>query len=154
MVTRGRTEEELAERRRARHEARASHTYRGFINELTGVTGFSADEAERAALAVLGLIEQRITAGEWDDLEAQLPFKLRELLEASSHGGGEQPRRFGRAELVAEVAEALGLGEREAEHTAHCVMAVVRERITPGEAEDVAGQLPADIAELWRSPLS
>ena len=149
MANQQRTEAELEEIRRKRHEARASQTYKSFIADLSRIGGMSADDAERAAVSVLCALEQRIMASEARHLEAQLPFKLRELLHECERHEAERPQRFGRAEFIRMIAQDLGIDEVQAETIALDVITAVREHISEGEARDVAGQLPPDLADLF-----
>lgn len=138
------------EQRHQRHESRTGSTYKAFLRHLAAVSGMSEDQAERAAVAVLCALEQRLFAGEARHLEAQLPSKLRELIHRCPLHAGSAPHRFGREEFFRIVAEDFGPTD-DLERIARTVIGAVRDQISPGEAEDVASQLPHDLRELWQT---
>jgi uncharacterized protein (DUF2267 family) len=138
-----------AEVRRQRHESRAGSTYMAFLRELCRLGSLDEETAEAAAVSVLCTLEQRILADEVRQLEAQLPVKLRELLLRCPRHEGAPPARFGREEFLRRVAADLGWDALEVEPIARAVFAAVRAQISAGEVEDVAGQLPRDLVDLW-----
>ncbi|MEA2119271.1 DUF2267 domain-containing protein [Halovibrio sp. HP20-50] len=138
------------EQQNKRHERRTSNTYNKFLNELCTPGDMSKEEAEKATVAVLGALEKRIQPTETSKMEAQLPQKLRELLDHSGIDKSLAPQRFGKDEFIEMVASDLDASPEEAESTSRRVFATVRAQISDGEAEDVASQLPLDIAQLWR----
>ncbi len=146
----------LEERRRQRQETRQRQTYLTFLNSVSESARLSGDEgrdrAERAASSVLCALEQRITVEESDDLNAQLPRKLQELLHRCERHEGSRPERFGLQEFLQMVADDLETNVNEAESLTRAVFEAVRVQITEGEADDVASQLPADLQALWRRP--
>jgi uncharacterized protein (DUF2267 family) len=129
-----------------RHESHALTTYHAFLKDLERLGAMPKELAERAAAAVLSVLEQRILPGGVRHLEAQLPSKLRERLTALSQ------RRFGREALFRMVAEELRMEPDEAEPVVRAVFRAVRSKISDGEAQDVAAELPKDLAELWLNP--
>jgi uncharacterized protein (DUF2267 family) len=131
-----------------KREAKSDHTYRVFLKRLCAVGKMSEEFAERAAVAVLSGLEQRLSSGEAHQLEAQLPVRLTKLLVSGQlmvHVEG----KFGSQALLNAVGQELGLAEGEVEPVVRAVFSVVRETISEGEVEDVAAQLPSDIAALW-----
>lgn len=130
-----------------------AQTWSHFLKELQGRGGLARDLAERAAVSVMCAIEQRLFGGEADDLEAQLPMRLRELLQRCPRHGGAAPRRFGRDEFLEMIASDLCVDPEEAEHLARVVFGTVRGRLSEGEADDVADQLPEDLRVLWQRPV-
>lgn len=138
------------EQQNQRHEGRTANTYHHFLNELCSPGDISQEEAERATVAVLGALEKRIQPTETSKMEAQLPLKLRELLDHSGIDKSSAPQRFGKDEFIEMVASDLEASSEEAESISRRVFATVRAQISEGEAEDVASQLPPDIAQLWR----
>jgi uncharacterized protein (DUF2267 family) len=54
------------------------------------------------------------------------------------------------ATFVNEVAQRLGCDRRRAEGVTFAVFQVLRDRLTPKEAADVAAQLPTGLRRLWR----
>ncbi len=145
-------EARLQDIRRKRHESRTSTTYKNFIKSLAELGNMTEEEAENASVSVLCALEQRIMSDEARDLEAQLPFKLQELLHRCERHEGGVPERFGREEFLEMVANDIDCSPEEAESIARSVFTTVRSQITEGEAEDVASQLPRDLQDLWRRP--
>ncbi|MGI5861141.1 MAG: DUF2267 domain-containing protein [Myxococcales bacterium] len=138
--------------RALRHESRAASTYKAFLKNLSAMGDFDEAFAEKAAVSVLAALEQRIYGEEVRDLEAQLPYKLRELLAEVPHHEGKPQAKFGRQQFFEMVANDLNKSLDEIEPIIRAVFMAVRSQITEGEAEDVADQLPSDLAELWRLP--
>lgn len=138
------------EQQNQRHEGRTSNTYHNFLNELCTPGDMSKEEAEKATVAVLSALEKRIQPTETNKMEAQLPQKLQELLDHSGIDKSSVPQRFGKDEFIEMVASDLDANPEEAESISRRVFATVRAQISDGEAEDVASQLPLDIAQLWR----
>jgi uncharacterized protein (DUF2267 family) len=129
-------------------EAKSDNTYRAFLKRLCTVGKMSEEFAERAAVAVVSGLEQRLTPGEARHLEAQLPVRLTKLL-VSGQLMLRADGKFGSDELLEAVAREVGLPEGEVEPVVRAVFSVIRQTISEGEAEDVAAQLPSDIAALW-----
>lgn len=152
MAHHGKSEEELQREREQRHEAHLESSYKTFINELCQPGDMDQGEAECAAAAVLCALENRIHPDESQDMEAQLPQKLRELLAHCRRGKEEAPQRFGKEAFIDRVATDLHVTPERAESVARRVFATVRDQISDGESQDVEGQLPSDIADLWRAP--
>jgi len=136
------------EARLQKREAKSDNTYRAFLKKLCAQGRMSEEFAERAAVAVLSGLEQRLDAGEASHLEAQLPVRLTKLL-VSGQFRVQLRGKFGAEELLTAVGQELGLGEGEVEPVVRAVFECVRESISEGEASDVADQLPPDLATLW-----
>lgn len=132
--------------RATRHESRAATTYHAFLKDLERIGEMPKELAERAAVAVLSVLERRMPSSGARHLEAQLPSKLRELLTHLSQ------RRFGRAAFLQMVADELSMDPHQVEPIVRAVFRAVRFKISDGEAEDVAAELPKDLAELWLHP--
>ncbi len=145
------------ELREQRHEAHAEHTYSAFLKDLSRIGRMSEEQAQRAAVAVLHALEQRVARSLGRHLEAQLPARLREFLHEAERAEGEEFARFGRQRLLRMVAARLGpalAGDpAEVERIVRAVFQAVRMHISEGEVEHVAAGLPEDIAELWRHPI-
>jgi uncharacterized protein (DUF2267 family) len=138
--------------RRQRHESRSGSTYKNFLKELCALGNMSEEQAEEASVSVLCALERRIYSDEASQLESQLPSKLRELLVRCERHEGAPPKKFGATEFFQMVADDLNTDPGNAERCARAVITAVRAQISEGEAEDVADQLPGDLAELWRRP--
>ncbi|MBI3184190.1 MAG: DUF2267 domain-containing protein [Myxococcales bacterium] len=143
------TAEELLERRRQRHESRTSSTYKDFLKELEREGPLTSELSERAATAVLCALEQRIIRDEAEHLEAQLPQRLRFLLQRCEKHEELLPREIDRESFLRLVGEHLGKSAEESEPIARAVLRVVSRRVTAGEIQDVLSQLPADMRALF-----
>lgn len=109
------------------------------------------DEADRITGSVLGVLAERLDAGEANDLAAQLPDGAASELAAKT-GMGEQ---LSVHEFLDRVAAATGATTMTAEWDASAVLTTVAEAISPGELNDVLGQLPSGYAVLFgRADLS
>lgn len=152
MADEGTQTPSLEERRKLRHESRTSSTYKSFLKTLADLGGFDEEFAECAAVSVLCALEQRVIGTEAEDLEAQLPLKLRELLQRCILHEGKPPEKYGKDELFQRVAEELEIDTDRVESVVLAVVQAVRMQISEGEAEDFANMLPADLRELWNRP--
>ncbi|MFB1482608.1 DUF2267 domain-containing protein [Corallococcus sp. RDP092CA] len=152
--TQRRTDLPLDERRRMRHESRTSQTFKAFLTYLRDVGQLQSEQAaQEAAVSVLCVLEQRLFGEESNDMEAQLPQKLRELLvRCARHESGPPPRKFGRGEMLEMVADDLGVEPQGAEPIIRAVFSAIQAQISDGESDDIAGELPTDIRDLWARP--
>jgi uncharacterized protein (DUF2267 family) len=142
------TEGELELGRVLRDETRQQQTFRAFLRDVIERTQLSDWQAEAAVIATLCALEQRLRKDEALDLEAQLPAKLRDLItECPKHEN--PPREIDRIELLQMVARNLQMEDWEVEPIVRDVFAVTRAHISAGESEDVAGQLPPGLRDLW-----
>ncbi len=144
------TEEEARSRREQRSETRRSQTYKAFLRNLMVIGSMNEEEAERAAVSILCVLEQRLFGEEAAHLEAQLPGKLQDLLLRCERHLGKPASRFGKDGFIQMVSEDLGVDSVEAEKKIRAVFSAVREQVSEGEIEDVIGQLPTDLRELWQ----
>ncbi len=126
--------------------------YQRFLGALARGGLGSPERAERAAVAVLGVVEQRLSGPEARDLNEELPWALRDLLRRCELHPRSKPERFGREELLAHVASAMGVDAAEAERVSRLVLQTARGLLSEKEASDVASQLPKDILDLWVPP--
>ena len=127
--------------------------YQHFLDALRDGGLGSTQRAERAAVTVLGALEQRIPAPEARDLNQELPWPLRDQLRPFERHPRSRPEVFGREELLLRVGEALELDLVESERVTRLVMQTARSLLSEKEASDVAGQLPRDMQDLW-APLA
>lgn len=140
------------EDRARRSASRATNTYRAFLEKLHALSDLHGEQLEAAAASVLCGLEQRLTADERFDLEAQLPSKLRGLLQRCDRHAASAPRRFGLSELYDKVSTDMGVSRDEAVTIVRAVILAVKYQISQGEAEDVASQLPGDMKQIWQYP--
>lgn len=135
-----------------RHQSRTGSTYKAFIQDVCTIGGFDEELAECASVSVLCNLEQRIRGGEAKDMEAQLPFKLQELLHGCALHEGQKPEKFGREEFLRRVSEDVKKSPEETEGIVRAVLTAVRGKISEGEAEEFGNMLPADLRDLWMRP--
>jgi uncharacterized protein (DUF2267 family) len=123
--------------------------YDEFLDLVAREAGGASEEAERATRATLKALARRITAGEAEDIAAELPQPMRRWLRDAD----ERPETFGREELLQRVIAAeLGvIDEATAERHARAVFAALRRAVSPKEIHDALAQLPQDIKELIRT---
>jgi uncharacterized protein (DUF2267 family) len=147
---RQRTPEQREQRRRQRHEARASATYREFLRIVSAQLSLPRERAEEATLAVMSALEQRMPYDEMSDLASELPMKLRELLATCDEPEPPVPvREIGQAEFLAMVARDLDVSADEAERLARGVFGALAESVSAGEIKQVIQVLPKGLKELW-----
>lgn len=140
---------DLQTRREQRSETRRNQTYKAFLRNLMVIGSMNEEEAERAAVSVLCVLEQRLFGEEAAHLEAQLPGKLQDLLIRCERHLGKPASKFGKDGFIQMVSEDLDVDSLEAERRIRAVFTAVRDQVSEGEIEDVIGQLPADMRELW-----
>jgi uncharacterized protein (DUF2267 family) len=119
-----------------KHDAFVDHA-----GERAGLSDRTA--AERAAVAVLQHLCDRLTGDEANDLLAQLPYELKTAVVVSPSA---QP--ISADEFVARVGGELGISDEESKNRIRAVFATIREAVTPGEFDDVLAQLDPEYAEL------
>ncbi|WP_375765801.1 DUF2267 domain-containing protein [Archangium gephyra] len=141
---------DLQTRREQRSETRRNQTYKAFLRNLMVLGSMNEEEAERAAVSVLCVLEQRLFGEEAAHLEAQLPGKLQDLLIRCERHLGKPASKFGKEGFIQMVSEDLDVDSLEAERKIRAVFTAVRDQVSEGEIEDVIGQLPADMRELWQ----
>lgn len=141
------------ELRHERSESRKSSTYKAFLGDVCRLGNLDEAKAEAASVAVLCALQQRVLADESDDLAAQLPDKLVDLLQSCALHEGQAPRRFGREEFFRMVAGDLDMEAGQVEPLIRTVIAAVRAQVSEGQAEDFGGMLPPDIRDLWQRPI-
>jgi uncharacterized protein (DUF2267 family) len=111
-----------------------------------------AERVQACLVAVLGLLERRITGPEARDLNQELPWALADVLRPFELHPRQRPERFDRDTYLDRVAAELGVGADEAERIARTVLGTVRAFLSEKEASDVQGQLPPDLQALWAPP--
>jgi len=141
---------DLEAQREQRRETRRNQTYKAFLRNLMVIGSMNEEVAERAAVSVLCVLEQRLFGEEAAHLEAQLPGKLQDLLTRCERHLGKPASKFGKDGFIQMVSEDLDMNSFEAEKKIRAVFTAVREQVSAGEIEDVIGQLPSDLRELWQ----
>lgn len=129
-----------------RRDARAQTTYGRLINQVWADTGLETpEEAEIALEVVLGTIVRRLMPGEAKDLIAQLPSLLQPALRALPPG----PDKLITGEtLETELRQRLNVDSDRAAQLVNVVGTAISEAVSPGQIQDVQGQLPANLRHL------
>jgi len=132
---------------RRRSLARAEATLARLINKVRDDARLENRADARTAIdVVLGLLVRRLTAAEAKHLIAELPS----LLQASLHGWEASPdKSITEDVIVTELATRLHLGPGRALEVLTAVAGTVAQAISPGQLEDVRGQLPPQLATLF-----
>jgi uncharacterized protein (DUF2267 family) len=121
--------------------------YEEFIGHVAQNAELSEEDAATLTRATLATLGERITAGEAQDLAAQLPAPLKTAL-TSAH---ENAEAFSLDEFLERIAERAGTDIGVAEVAVDAVFATLRDAVTPGEFDDVLSQLPSDFHRLGTS---
>lgn len=107
----------------------------------------SREAAVRAIRSTLETLAERLTAGEADDLAAQLPHEIGEYLR---HSAGEAPQRFSSHDFLVRVGMRAQVGVPGATYYAQVVIDVLQDAVSPGEIRDVLAQLPEEFRRLFK----
>lgn len=109
--------------------------YTGFVARVERDAGLTRPEAERAVRATLETLGERLPSGQAHHLAAQLPPI-------------EQPERppvVSADEFTDRVARRAGLDRGAARRVTEAVLEVLSERISGGQVDDLAQQLPDEL---------
>jgi uncharacterized protein (DUF2267 family) len=115
-----------------------------FVSSVQIRSGRPRDETETLVHATLRVLAERLTAGEADDLRAQLPGEL----QADLIPPEPEAQPFGLDEFARRVARMARLPEAEAREGMVAVLATTRDAVEPGEVDDVLAQLGGEFARL------
>ena len=106
----------------------------------------SPEQAERLIAATLTVLADRISAGEAEDLAAQLPKGVRDWLVSKE----EPAQKFDLEEFILRVSERTAVDLDTATRGVRAVLSTIRRAVTTGEFEDVLAQLPKEFREfIW-----
>jgi uncharacterized protein (DUF2267 family) len=123
-----------------------------FVEHVQQRTGLDPEHARRATNAVLEALADRISGGEVDDLEDELPRELHEPLERGKAESNGAARPLSGKEFVLGVAEREGVPPEQATEHARAVFATLRESVSEKEFSDIAAQLSDDYRALLARP--
>lgn len=115
-----------------------------FYQRVADRAGLDLAAARRATDAVLEALAVRISGGEVDDLEEQLPPELRVPLErgtVESHGRAE---KLSLTDFLRLIADREGVSKEEARDHARAVFATLQEALSEKELKDMLAQLPEE----------
>jgi uncharacterized protein (DUF2267 family) len=127
-------------------------SYEAFLERVEQRTSFDRIGAERATDAVLEALGEKISRGEADDLERELPHELHAALELGEIKTGGEARHMSLDEFLGRVAELEDTTSDEATLHAEAVLATLREAVSEKELADLTAQLPGDYAVLFERP--
>ncbi|HEY7103784.1 MAG TPA: DUF2267 domain-containing protein [Mycobacteriales bacterium] len=117
-----------------------------FLESVTVRGRLSPEQAERLTEVTLTVLADRISAGEAEDLAAQLPKGVRDWLVSKE----EPAQKFDLEEFVRRVSERAAVDLDTATRGARAVLSTIRRAVTTGEFEDVLAQLPKEFREfIW-----
>lgn len=118
------------------------------VRVRAGLADRPADQ--RATLATLDVLGQRLTGNEPADFAAQLPGELQDLL--TQHAGPAED--YGPEEFVRRVAEHHddGTTAEQASQSVRVVLGAVGEFVSRGEVDDLRAQLPSGYEDLLSYP--
>jgi uncharacterized protein (DUF2267 family) len=106
--------------------------------------------AYRALRATLHALRDRITVEEVAQLGAQLPMLIRGFYYEGWDPTGTPSKTLHRRQFLDRIAKAVSDADgKDPEQVARAIFAVLVQRISDGEIEDVKHVLPADIRDLW-----
>lgn len=138
-----------AARRRA---GRAQATYGRLLGRVrTDAELESSEQAETALEIVLESLVRRLTMGEAEDLIAQLPSLLQPGLRSLPPG---PDKSISRQMISTELEEQLDVDSGRAVRIAEAVGAVIADTVSPGQIQDVRGQLPEEMRSILPDPFA
>jgi len=129
-----------------RAKARAEATYNRMIAAIAETTDLDTARAERAVFIVACMLCRRLVPQEARHLIAQLPSMMQPQLEKCLDG---PDRAVTVHAITAEIARALGLDPKTARATLLGVFRVIADSVSAGQIEEVRGQLPEEMKELF-----
>jgi uncharacterized protein (DUF2267 family) len=133
---------------RRRSLARAEATLARWLEAVRQEAGLDGPEQARVALhVVLGGLVRRLIPQEANDLISQLPSLLQRDLRALPAG---PDKTISEATIVAELCAQLDLEPVEAGRVLAAVACIVAGSISEGQAENVRGQLPSGLRDVFR----
>jgi len=147
----GRAELQAAGRARAlmRAQARAETAYRVMIEAISNHSaGLDLDRSERALFLATCMLCRRLVPGEARHLIAQLPSKLRPQLDGCVDG---PDRNVTTDAIKRELGTLLKLDTERADIVMRAVFTVIASTVAAGQIEEVRGQLPDDMKQLFRA---
>lgn len=143
--------QDVAGRQQQQEEPRRGGTagdawrYERFLKTIQQQTGLDRDHAERAGMATLESLAERITRARARELAEDLPERLRFWLEGATDHPGEA---FGVDELIRRIAEREEVGIETATQHARAVLGALA-RVAPAyEIDDLVDDLPDEFESL------
>jgi CBS domain-containing protein/uncharacterized protein (DUF2267 family) len=135
------------ERLARRHTARATSAHARLVHRVLEATSLATFEQAEAALEeVVSGVARRISPEEARQFLAQLPSLLSDRMTPGLDG---VDRDITRGTLEQAVMRRLSVDQQRADEILRHVWRVLVESIGPGEMDDVHGQLPPDMKEVF-----
>lgn len=127
------------------------HTTNIWINDLLEDLGWEDPEQGYHALrAVLHVLRDHLQPNEAADLAAQLPMLVRGFYYEGWKPEGRPVAERKKDQFLAHVRKAFNYDPRiNPEAVTRAVFRTLARHISKGEIEDVIGNLPADLREMW-----
>jgi len=119
--------------------------YDDFLERVAHSTGLNRAHGDKAIVAVLETLSERIGSKEATELVAELPRQL----QAAVAEAPDQPGQFPAEDFVRKVAAREWIPCREARVHAKVVLRTLRQTVSNGELRNVLSKLPADYQSLW-----
>jgi uncharacterized protein (DUF2267 family) len=119
--------------------------YDDFLEQVAHCTGLNRAYGDKAIVAVLETLSERIGSKEASDLAAELPRQL----QAAVSEAPEQPAPFPADDFVRKVAAREWVPAREARVHAKVVLRALRQTVRKGEVRDLLSKLGPDYQSLW-----
>jgi uncharacterized protein (DUF2267 family) len=138
----------------SRRERPEDDSFDAFLDEIRFTARGPRVEPRDAAEAVTCTLAQRLAGRTVEDMERDLTPGIADLVRTCDrHEGPARAHRIGRREFEQDVADHLGIDRGGAEVIVMDVFTALRDRLPERDAERVAAQLPADLADLFRRPV-
>jgi uncharacterized protein (DUF2267 family) len=127
------------------------HKTNSWLHDLMQVLGWQdRHKAYLALRATLHALRDRLTVEEVAQLGAQLPMLIRGFYYEGWDPTDKPLRERHKEQFLARIEQQFRGNDRvDPEQLAHAVFAVLANRVTEGEIEDVKHVLPAEIRDLW-----
>jgi uncharacterized protein (DUF2267 family) len=119
-----------------------------FLRRVAEREGVDINEAESHARAVFAALGRTVTHDELRDMASELPKEFASLVASAQPPPREQPERpplMPADEFFGRVAARAGLDRTAAARATEAVLEVLGERISGGQADDLADQLPREL---------
>ena len=115
-----------------------------FLESVTVRGRLSPQQVERLTEATLTVLADRISAGEAEDLAAQLPKGVRDWLVSKE----EPAQKFDLEDFIRRVSERAAVDLDTATRGTWAVLSTIRRAVTTGEFEDMLAQLPKEFRKF------
>jgi uncharacterized protein (DUF2267 family) len=119
--------------------------YDQFVMAVQRRARLDADPAVDAIAATLTTLSERLTEAQAQDVAAELPTELKDIVATSARG-----LPFDFDDFLGRVADALGEDRAAARRAASAVVTTLADAAAPGDVEDVLADLPPEFGELVR----